>query len=564
MPATTRPPSELRALMEMLTSSDSEMSTSALEHLATMRQRAPAAAAQVDAMMLRQLQALREGLGEAEEAQAELKAVLEQLTKPPLHPAVLIDCSIAEPYGPTAIVSFGDGQLMVSIAEDVDPATLEVGEEVLLAGSRNVLVGRSPYRVTGGGETAVFDRYLDGRAVLRCHDEEFIASLSPKLAGTPLRTGDRVRWNRRAQVVFNKIDAPQGDQYFLDETPSETFADIGGLDDVIEKLLDPIRLRFEHPELVAAYRMRPVRSILLSGAPGVGKTMLVRCLANWLGQVNGGAPARLMHVRPSSLTSMWYGESERQIREVFRVARERGAENPLLPVVLFFDEVDSLAAARGNSHTRVDDRVLNSFMAELDGLESCGNVLVISATNRLDALDPAGARAGRLGDVIIEVPRPDMAAGREILARYLGADVPFARNGHPDSAREHVLDLAVSKLYAPNAGGDLLRLTFRDNRQHTVRARDLVSGASLANVVRSALECACRREAAGGERGVRSEDVLDAIDAELDDAARMLTAVNCRRYLSGLPQDVDVVRVEKLRRQGARRRYHVLRRGEAA
>jgi proteasome-associated ATPase len=569
MPAPNRLPADFNVLLEMLSSPDAEMNAAALERLASVRERAPAAAAQVDAQMVRQLQALRAGLGEAEESQAELRAMLDQMTKPPLHPAVLIALSDTELFGATAIVSLGDSPLVVSIAEDVDPATLEVGDEVLLAGQRNVLVGRSPYRAASGGETAVFDRYFDGRAVVRCRDEEYIVNLSPKLEGVPLRSGDRVRWSRRAQMVFDKVEAPRGDQYFLEEAPTETFADVGGLDDVIEKLVEPIRLRFEHPELVSAYRIRPVRSILLSGPPGVGKTMLVRCLASWLGQVHHGGPARLMHVRPSALASMWYGESERQVREVFRVARERGAESPL-PIVLFFDEIDSLAAARGNSHTHVDDRVLNAFMAELDGLEARGNVLVISATNRLDSLDPAGARAGRLGDVIIEVPRPNMTAGREILGRYLAADLPFFGNGngnghaHMAAVRDHILDLAVSKLYAPNAGGDLLRLTFRDGRQHTVRACDLVSGAGLANVVRSALECACRRELAGGERGVRPEDVLDAIDAEQEDMARMLTPVNCRRYLSGLPQDVDVVRVEKVRRQDARRHYQVPRRGAAA
>jgi proteasome-associated ATPase len=562
MPATTRPPAEIHVLMEMLTSSDAEQNASALEHLAAVRERAPAAAAQVDALMVRQLRALRAGLGQAEELQSELRAVLERMTKPPLHPAVLIATSTAEPYGATAIVSVGDSQLVVSLADDVDPATLQVGDEVLLADQRNVVVGRSPYRATSGGETAVFDRYLEGRAVLRSRDEEYIVDLSPRLADTPLRAGDRVRWNRRAQVVYDKVEASKGDQFFLDETPTETFADVGGLDDVIEKLVEPIRLRFEHPELVASYRIRPVRSILLSGPPGVGKTMLVRCLANWLGHLDGSAPARLMHVRPSALTSMWYGESERQIREVFRVARERGAEHPRLPVVLFFDEIDSLASARGHSNTRVDDRVLNAFMAELDGLEARGNVLVISATNRLDSLDPAGARAGRLGDVILEVPRPDLAGGREILARYLGPELPFSENGHGGAARDRILDLAVSRLYAPNAGGDLSRLTFRDGRQHTVRARDLVSGASLANVVRSALECACRRELASGERGVRAEDVLDAIDSELDETARLLTPANCSRYLSDLPQDVDVVRVDRLRRDGAARRYRVARLGE--
>jgi proteasome-associated ATPase len=231
-----------------------------------------------------------------------------------------------------------------------------------------------------------------------------------------------------------------------------------------------------------------------------------------------------------------------------------GAENPSVPVVMFFDEVDSVAAARGgDSHLRVDDRVLNAFMAELEGLERRGNVLVIAATNRPDALDPAILRPGRLGDLKISVPRPNMQAARQILGKHLPPDVPYRANGHdPAAAREELIQSAVSRLYAPNADNELCTVTFRDGQQRKVKASELVSGASIAKIARAALERACRREPETGVPGVRLEDLFHAIAEDHEFAASLLTPGNCRRYLSDLPQDVDVVRVEPVRRQAAR------------
>jgi proteasome-associated ATPase len=260
---------------------------------------------------------------------------------------------------------------------------------------------------------------------------------------------------------------------------------------------------------------------------------------------------------------MWYSQSEANYREAFRVAREAGEKDPDVPVVMFFDEVDAIGGARGagGSLMRVDDRVLTAFLTELDGLESRGNVLVVCATNRRDALDPALLRSGgRLGDIVLEVPRPNRAAAREIFARHLPPNIPFARE-YSDSGRasdrDVMIDSAVARIYGPNGHGELATVTLRDGKRHPVMPSDVVSGALIANIARRAIEQACFREVDSGDSGLMLRDVLEAVDAEFDTAARALTPGNCHRFLESLPQDVDVVRVERSDRP-ARRAYRYL------
>ena len=259
---------------------------------------------------------------------------------------------------------------------------------------------------------------------------------------------------------------------------------------------------------------------------------------------------------------MWYSQSEANYREAFRVARDAGERDPDVPVVMFFDEVDAIGGARGDSTGRVDDRVLTAFLAELDGLESRGNVLVVCATNRRDSLDPALLRpGGRLGDIILEVPRPNRRAAREIFARHLPAGIPLAGhdgNSRYEDARYDLIDSALARIYAPNGHGELATLTMRDGKRRSVMPNDLVSGAVIANIARRAIERACMREVDGGASGVMLTDVLGAVAAECETAARALTPANCRRFLEGLPQDVDVVRVEHVSAP-SRRAYRYLR-----
>ena len=525
----------------------------------------------LDGFLVDQVTRLRAGLAAALARQQQLGQVLEKLSAPPWHVAVFVERAETE-RGVDAVVALGGARRLVTVADGVDAASLCRGDPVLLGRELNVVVAKSPCPSAYSGETGVFDRLgADGRLVLRSRDEEVVVEAAAGLLGRPLRAGDLVRWDRSLWMAFETIERGRGAHLFLENTPTETFDAIGGLDAPIDEMLRSVRLRLEHGDIARKYGVRPNGSVLLVGPPGNGKTLLARALANWMASASRSGKARFMNVKPAGLHSMWYSQSEANYREAFRVAREAGEGEPDVPVVMFFDEVDTIGAARGESLQRVDDRVLTAFMTELDGLESRGNILVVAATNRQDALDPALLRAGRLGDLVLAIPRPNRAAARSILAMHLGAGIPCAAGdrGEPEETgprlpasrpegnevegdhaarREEWIEATVSRIYAPNGLGTLATLVMRDGTRRAVTPRDLVSGAVLAKIARAAAERACAREVDTGEAGLRLSDLLTVVDAEFESTVRTLTPVNCRRHLEDLPQGIDVVRVDTPRR----------------
>ncbi len=517
----------------------------------------------LDRTLLDEIARCHDGLTRASDAQRELKALLERLTSPPWQPAVFLSAT-RTPDGDAALVAQGASRRIVQLHDGTRLDDLKPGNEVLLSKDLNAIVGCSDPPLLQAGDVATFERYTaDGRLVLNVHDEETIVSGGSRLETGALKSGDLVRWDRAIGMAFEVVERSSGQDIFLEDMPTETFADIGGLDDQIEELQRAVLMRFRHGVLVAKYGLKPKRSVLLWGPPGTGKTMLARALANQLSVLSPSGRARFASVKPGSLNSVWFGQSERNYREVFRAARLAGERDPDIPVCLYFDEVDSVGAARGHAASKVDDRVLTAFLSELDGLESRGNVMVVASTNRRDVLDPGLVRPGRLGDCVIHVPAPGRQASRAVLARHLRPDIPYADNGHggdPAATREEILDLAISHLFAPNARRDLAVLMFRDGKRREVRAGDLVSGAVLAKVALAAVERACVREVRTGEAGVRLDDVLDALDAEMTTAARVLTPANCRAYIPDLPQDVDVVSVRMVERHGTRPGHYLARR----
>jgi proteasome-associated ATPase len=213
---------------------------------------------------------------------------------------------------------------------------------------------------------------------------------------------------------------------FVEETPADTFEEIGGLDGEIAQIQQTIQLHMYRQDIVQKYQARRRSSILLAGPPGNGKTKIARALANWMAGLAKFGRSHFVNIKPGAMNSMWFGQTEANYREAFRAAREASELEKEVPVIVFIDEIDSIGAARGASLMRVDDRVQTAFMAELDGFEGRGNVLVVAATNRRDALDPALLRPGRLGDLVIEIPRPNRKAAAAIFDRYLRRGIPYA------------------------------------------------------------------------------------------------------------------------------------------
>jgi proteasome-associated ATPase len=506
--------------------------------------------AQLDRSFLDEIVRLRVGLDEARRHHSELQALLDTLTASPWHPGLFLGAADTE-EGERAMVLHAGARRVVSLASGLTADSLTVGDEVLLANGLNVVLSSSPYPTQRSGETAIFQRYMpDGRAVLVWRDEECVVMVAPSLADVALQQGDRVRWDRAAWMVLEKVERTESSALFLEETPADTFAGVGGLDQQIDELKRTIALHVLHAATVRRYHLPRKGSVLMVGPPGTGKTMIARALANWLGTLSPARRARFMNIKPGQLHSVWYSQSEANYREVFRVAREAGEREPDVPVVMFFDEVDAVGAARGESLMRVDDRVQTAFMTELDGLEGRGNILVVAATNRRDALDPALVRPGRLGDLVLDIPRPNGKAASAIFFKHLGADLPYADDyGDSGRARDALVAAAVSRIYAANGDSDVATLTLRDGKRRQVAARELMSGATIAKIARTAVERACLREIEGGDAGVCLRDLLMAVDDECVQVAQVLTPANCRLHLAGLPTDVDVVRVDPVTRK---------------
>lgn len=502
----------------------------------------------IDRFFLEETDRLRVGLGKARDALAELRGVVRRLSAPPWHPARYL-VGMDTPEGPGALVMHGAARRVVRLAEEIAPVDLAVGDEVLLSDNLSVVMAKAPYHRPASGETGVFDRCTgDGRLVVTSRGEEVVVAASGSLDVAALRSGDVVLWDRQGWMALEKVDKSTGAHLLLEEAPTDTFDDVGGLEAEIEEVQRAIRARFERPDLARKYRLEPPKSLLLVGPPGTGKTLIARALANWMGTLSATGRSRFMNIAPGGLHSMWYAQSEANYREAFRAARDAAALEPAVPVVMFFDEVDAIGGARGESLQRIDDRVLNAFMTELDGFTPRGNVLVVAATNRLAALDPALVRPGRLGDLRIDVPRPRMPAARAILGKHLAPELPYA-GADPAEARETVIDAAISRIFAPNGDVQVATLTFRDGKRRVIEARELVNGAVLAKIGRSARAAAWTRDLEGGEPGIRAADVLEAVDRELAEMASLLSPATCRHHLADLPPDVDVVRVEPVRRR---------------
>jgi proteasome-associated ATPase len=476
------------------------------------------------------------------EHQKQLRQEIEALCEPERYPAVITD---VQRNGETTVEVHGAGMLLqVGVHPEVDPAQLRVGARAVLTKGRNCIlhVAEEDPR---WHDVGTFEGYVNGKRILLRHQEQLVAAdLAEELTGVELRKGDLVGFDRDgARLAYARVEAPGKEDLFFEDTPADRFEELGGLDREIALLQRIIRFRVQHPDLAARYRLPAKRGILLEGPPGNGKTKLARCLANFIAALTPAGECRFMAVAGSSDYSMWLGQSEQKIIARFEAARELAVEGGT-PVLMFFDEIDAIGRRRNTDlGSGAPDRILSTFLAQLDGVQQVSNLIVIGATNRADMLDNGLVRPGRLGDVKIRVPAPNRLGARAILARYLGGGLPLV--GDQGALVEGLL----SRVYSPRGEyAELARVTLRDGRKAPVGGRDVISGAMLENVVRVAAEEAADREAQTGAAGITEADLAAALDAELRGAARLLTPINVRSYVTRLPQDVDPVAVEPLGR----------------
>lgn len=449
-------------------------------------------------------------LREAREHIAALRDEVDKLTQPPSAYGVVVG---KNDDGTVDVLTSGR-KMRVSLHPDIDHEALERGAEVVLNESFNVVDARNP---EGTGEVVTIKEVLeDGvRAlVVGRADEERVCELADVLRGTHLRSGDTMRLDVRSNLLLEKLPRPEVEDLLLEEVPDISYADIGGLDDQIEQIADAVELPFLYQDLFAEHQLPAPKGILLYGPPGCGKTLIAKAVANSLAKKvadkTGGEKGRsyFINIKGPELLNKYVGETERQIRLVFQRAREKSEEG--WPVIVFFDEMDSMFRTRGSGiSSDMESTIVPQLLAEIDGVEGLRNVIVIGATNREDLIDPAILRPGRL-DVKIKIERPSAAAARQIFARYLTDDIPIAAG----SAVPAMIDATVDEMYRDDAANQFLEVTYQNGDKEILYYKDFASGAMIENIVRRAKKLAIKRVIAGGPKGVCLQDLLDSIKQE--------------------------------------------------
>ena len=452
-------------------------------------------------------------LRDAREQIVTLKAEVDRLAEPP---SGFGSFMFLHEDGSVDIVASGK-KLRVSVSPNVDAKALQPGQEVMLNESMNVVAVRSFEDI---GELVTFKEYLGSgdRALVIGHtDEERVAG---PLRASQVRAGDSLLFDVRAGYVYEKVPKAEVEELILEEVPDIDYSDIGGLREQIESIRDAVEMPFMHPELFAEHELKAPKGILLYGPPGCGKTLIAKAVANSLAKKVAERTGReegrsfFLNIKGPELLNKYVGETERHIRLVFQRAREKASEG--MPVIVFFDEMDSLFRTRGSGvSSDVENTIVPQLLSEIDGVETLDNVIVIGASNREDMIDPAILRPGRL-DVKIKIDRPDAEAAREIFSKYLVPTLPI----HPEDLAEHGGDAAAACsamiqrsaefMYSDAEENKFLEVTYANGDKEVLYFKDFNSGAMIENIVSRAKKSAIKDFLATGEKGIRVHHVLDA------------------------------------------------------
>jgi proteasome-associated ATPase len=459
-------------------------------------------------------------LREAREHIQALRDEVEKLTRPPAAYATLVDIN-----DDGTVDVFASGRKMrVELSPNIDAATLTRGAELVMNESFNVVMARDPER---SGEVVQLKELLDSgdRALIVGRaDEERVAELSDAIRDEPLRAGDTVLMDPRSGVLLERLPRPEVEELVLEEVPDISYSDIGGLDEQIEQITDAVELPFLHQALFADYSLPAPKGILLYGPPGCGKTLIAKAVANSLAkkvtEVTGrDSRSYFLNIKGPELLNKYVGETERHIRLVFQRAREKAEDGT--PVIVFFDEMESLFRTRGSGiSSDMEATIVPQLLAEIDGVETLKNVIVIGASNREDLIDPAILRPGRL-DVKIKIYRPDETSAAQIFARYLTVDLPLdpteidtLGGGDAGKAVDSMIERTVEEMYRTDEANEFLEVTYQNGDKETMYFKDFSSGAMIENIVRRAKKLAIKRELAGGSRGICVDDLISSIHRE--------------------------------------------------
>ncbi|HBK39802.1 MAG: proteasome ATPase [Candidatus Nanopelagicales bacterium] len=454
-------------------------------------------------------------LRDAREQIVSLKTEVDRLAQPPSGFATIL---IAYEDATADIMASGK-KMRVGVSPTIEITDLVLGREVLLNESMNIVSIRE-YDETG--EIVVLkERINNDRALVVAHsDEERVIRIGQPLIGEKLRAGDTLLCDMRNGVAVEKIARAEVEELVLEEVPDIHYEDIGGLGEQIEKIRDAVELPYLHAELFLEHKLKAPKGILLYGPPGCGKTLIAKAVANSLAQkvaektgIDEGR-SFFLNIKGPELLNKYVGETERHIRLVFQRAREKASEG--MPVIVFFDEMDSLFRTRGTGvSSDVENTIVPQLLSEIDGVESLENVIVIGASNREDMIDPAILRPGRL-DVKIKIQRPDAQAAAAIFSKYLTSDLPL----HEEDLAEHggdreattvdMISRAVERMYTDMDENRFLEVTYANGDKEVLYFKDFNSGAMIENIVARAKKSAIKEFLTVGQRGIRVQHLLDA------------------------------------------------------
>jgi proteasome-associated ATPase len=459
-------------------------------------------------------------LREARDQIVALKEEVDRLAQPPSGFGVFLNpCEDG-----TADVFTGGRKMRVNVSPNVEFSELRPGQEVVLNEALNVVIAQGYEKV---GEVVMLKEILaDGERalVISQADEERVVRLAEPLMNQALRAGDSLLLEPRSGYVYERIPKAEVEELILEEVPDISYSDIGGLSAQIEQIRDAIELPYLHADLFKEHQLKPPKGVLLYGPPGCGKTLIAKAVANSLAKQvaaktagpDGTAEGKsfFLNIKGPELLNKYVGETERHIRLVFQRAREKASEGQ--PVIVFFDEMDSIFRTRGSGvSSDVENTIVPQLLSEIDGVEGLENVIVIGASNREDMIDPAILRPGRL-DVKIKIERPDAEAARDIFSKYVLKELPL----HPDDLAEHdgsaqatveaMIQRTVERMYTESEDNRFLEVTYANGDKEVLYFKDFNSGAMIENIVSRAKKMAIKEFLETGQKGMRINHLLSA------------------------------------------------------
>jgi proteasome-associated ATPase len=444
-----------------------------------------------------------------------LRDQVEQLGAPPSGFGIFLDL-----YENEADVLINGKKMRVTISPEIDRSQLSAGREVVLNESLNII---SIHGFEIAGEIVKLKNLLENNSravVIGRADEERVVRIAESLTDVSIKTGDSLLLDSKSGFVYEKIPKSEVEELVLEEVPDVNYEDIGGLGAQIEQIRDAVELPFLHKDLYAEHQLKAPKGILLYGPPGCGKTLIAKAVANSLAKKvtektgNKDGKSYFLNIKGPELLNKYVGETERHIRLIFQRARDKASEGT--PVIVFFDEMDSLFKTRGSGvSSDVENTIVPQLLSEIDGVEGLENVIVIGASNREDMIDPAILRPGRL-DVKIKIQRPNAQGAAEILSKYLTSDLPINEDdlalhkGDRQATIKTMIDKAVEQMYTESVQNRFIEVTYVNGDKEILYFKDFSSGAMLENIVSRAKKAAIKEFLSNKKKGIRVEHLISA------------------------------------------------------